>query len=99
MLRSCNIRLGIRNERKQVIKLALIGKSFGNRKGKGRKPSGQINRGCRKERKKGAKRELQEREWEWAKELEKKKRGWGREQKWEARSKNGVPKGGTKDSK
>ena len=48
MLRSCNIRLGIRNERKQVIRLALIGKSFGNRKGKGSKPSGQINRRYRK---------------------------------------------------
>ena len=46
-------------------------------------------------------RELQEREWGWAKELEKKKREWEREQKWEweARSKSGVPKGGTKDSK
>ena len=39
-------------------------------------------------------RELQEREWGWAKELEKKKREWKREQKWEARSKNGVPNGG-----
>ena len=38
-------------------------------------------------------RELQEREWGWAKELEKKKREWEREQKWEARSKRGVPKG------
>ena len=38
-------------------------------------------------------RELQEREWGWAKELEKKKREWEREQKWEARSKNGVPNG------
>ena len=36
-------------------------------------------------------RELQEREWGWAKELEKKKREWEREQKWEARSKSGVP--------
>ena len=36
-------------------------------------------------------RELQEREWVWAKELEKKKREWEGEQKWEARSKNGVP--------
>ena len=41
-------------------------------------------------------RELQEREWGWAKELEKKKREWEREQKWEARSKSGVPKGGPK---
>ena len=41
-------------------------------------------------------RELQEREWGWAKELEKKKREWEREQKWEARSKNGVPNGGPK---
>ena len=41
-------------------------------------------------------RELQEREWEWAKELEKKKREWEREQKWETRSKNGVPNGGQK---
>ena len=41
-------------------------------------------------------RELQEREWVWAKELEKKKREWEREQKWEARSKNGVPNGGPK---
>ena len=43
-------------------------------------------------------RELQEREWGWAKELEKKKREWEREQKWEweARSKSGVPKGGLK---
>ena len=39
-------------------------------------------------------RELQEREWGWVKELEKKKREWEREQKWEARSKNGFPKGG-----
>ena len=39
-------------------------------------------------------RELQEREWGWVKELEKKKRQWDREQKWEARRKNGVPKGG-----
>ena len=41
-------------------------------------------------------RELQEREWGWAKELEKKKREWEREQKWEweARSKDGVPNGG-----
>ena len=39
-------------------------------------------------------RELQEREWGWAKELEKKKREWEREQKWEVRSKNGVPNGG-----
>ena len=38
-------------------------------------------------------RELQEREWGWAKELEKKKREWERQQKWEARSKNGVPNG------
>ena len=38
-------------------------------------------------------RELQEREWGWAKELEKKKREWEREQKWEVRSKNGVPNG------
>ena len=37
--------------------------------------------------------ELQEREWGWAKELEKKKREWEREQKWEARSNNGVPNG------
>ena len=43
-------------------------------------------------------RELQEREWGWAKELEKKKREWEREQRWEweARSKNGVVKGGPK---
>ena len=43
-------------------------------------------------------RELQEREWGWAKELEKKKREWEREQKWEweTRSKNRVPNGGPK---
>ena len=43
-------------------------------------------------------RELQEREWGWAKELEKKKREWEREQKWEweARRESGVPKGGLK---
>ena len=42
-------------------------------------------------------RELQEREWGWAKELEKKK-GGGREHKWEweTRSKNRVPNGGPK---
>ena len=45
-----------------------------------------------------SRRELQEREWGWAKELEKKKREWEREQKWEweARRKSGVPKGGQK---
>ena len=43
-------------------------------------------------------RELQEREWGWAKELEKKKMEWERQQKWEweARSKNGVPNRGPK---
>ena len=43
-------------------------------------------------------RELQERQWGWAKELEKKKREWEREQKWEweARSKNGIPNLGRK---
>ena len=44
-------------------------------------------------------RELQEREWGWAKELEKKKREWEREQKWKARRKNGVPYQGATDSK
>ena len=43
-------------------------------------------------------RELQEREWGWAKELEKKKREWERQHKWEweTRSKNRVPNGGPK---
>ena len=47
---------------------------------KGSKLSGEHMKKAWKERRK---RELQEREWGWAKELEKKKREWEREQKWE----------------
>ena len=87
MLKSCSIRLGKRNEKKQVIRLVLIGRNFGNRKGKGNKWNGWRDKGLGNKKDRKEQEEWVERQKAWQEERKKEQAEWkAREKAWEERS-------------